>query len=95
LTIPILVSENGIATDDDERRIEFIRRAASGVRSCIAEGVDVIGYLYWTAFDNFEWTFGYSMRFGMIGVDRTTMRRTVKESGRYLGRVASSNGMAL
>ena len=92
LTVPILISENGIATDDDERRIEFIRRALGGVRSCIADGADVIGYLYWTAFDNFEWTFGYSMRFGVIGVDRATQRRTVKESGRYLGRVARSNG---
>jgi len=53
-------------------RLRRAKAALGGVRSCIADGADVIGYLYWTAFDNFEWTFGYSMRFGVIGVDRAT-----------------------
>ncbi|WP_426451635.1 glycoside hydrolase family 1 protein [Paenibacillus sp. S-38] len=90
VTLPIFVTEHGVATDDDERRIEFIRRGLQGVHACLQEGIDVRGYLHWTTFDNFEWNAGYSMRFGLIGVDRMTQERTVKESARYLGRIAST-----
>ncbi|MGF7033353.1 beta-glucosidase [Paenibacillus mucilaginosus] len=90
VTLPIFITEHGVATDEDERRIEFIRRGLQGVHACLEEGIDVRGYLHWTTFDNFEWNAGYSMRFGLIGVDRTTQERTVKESARYLGRIAST-----
>lgn len=90
LELPIFVTEHGVATDDDERRIAFIRRGLQGVQSCLEEGIDVRGYLHWTTFDNFEWNAGYSMSFGLIGVDLTTQERKVKESARYLGRIASS-----
>jgi beta-glucosidase len=93
LNIPIIVTENGLATQDDERRKEFIKRALEGVHSCIADGIDVQGYLYWSTFDNFEWTFGYNMHFGVIGVDRLTQERIVKESARLLGEIAQNNGL--
>jgi beta-glucosidase len=88
ISIPIIITEHGIATDQDERRVEFIREALEGVVNCLNEGLDVRGYLHWTTFDNFEWQSGYSMKFGFIEVDRTTQERKVKESGRYLGRLA-------
>ena len=83
----ILVTENGVATDDDTRRIEFIRRALQGVESCIADGIPVRGYLYWSLLDNFEWQKGFSMTFGLIAVDRTTQTRHPKPSLTYLGSV--------
>ena len=83
--MPIMISENGIATDDDTRRIAFIEEATKGVAACIADGIPVIGYCHWSLMDNFEWQKGFSMRFGLISVDRTTMKRNPKESLAYLG----------
>ncbi len=88
ISIPIIITEHGIATDEDERRVEFIREALEGVENCLNEGLNVQGYLHWTTFDNFEWQSGYSMKFGLIEVNRTTQERKVKESGRYVGRLA-------
>ena len=81
----ILVTENGVATDDDARRVEFIHRALEGVKACIADGIPVKGYLYWSLLDNFEWQKGFSMTFGLIAVDRTTQTRYPKPSLAYLG----------
>jgi beta-glucosidase len=81
----IIVTENGIGTSDDTRRVEFIRRALTGVQSCIEEGIPVKGYMYWSLLDNFEWQKGFSMTFGLIAVDRTTQKRCPKESLRILG----------
>lgn len=83
--MPILVSENGVATDDDSRRIAFIEEATKGVANCMKDGIPVIGYCYWSLMDNFEWQKGFSMKFGLISVDRTNMKRIPKESLYYLG----------
>ena len=85
----IYVTENGIATADDERRIAFIDRALRGVQSCMADGISVKGYFYWSLLDNFEWQKGFSMTFGLIEVDRTTQKRFPKKSLAYLGSYAS------
>lgn len=85
LSIPIIVTENGIATFDDAERIEFIQKALEGVKSCIADGIDVRGYCYWSLLDNFEWQKGFSMTFGLIAVDRKTQIRYPRESLKYLG----------
>jgi beta-glucosidase len=90
--IPVIVTENGLATTDDTRRIEYIDRALQGVVNCLRDGVDVRGYTYWSAFDNFEWMQGYRPTFGLIAVDRKTQARTVKPSARWLGAVARANG---
>lgn len=84
----ILVTENGIATTDDSRRVEFIRRALAGVQSCIAEGIPVRSYCHWSLLDNFEWQKGFAMTFGLIAVDRKTQKRFPKESLAYLGSFA-------
>ena len=85
---PILVTENGIGTEDDTRRLEYVRRALQGVQRCLQDGIDVRGYCYWSVFDNFEWGMGYRPKFGLIAVDRTTQTRTLKPSAEWLGSVA-------
>jgi beta-glucosidase len=90
---PVIVTENGLGTNDDKERILYVQRALKGVANCLNDGLDVRGYLYWSAFDNFEWSMGYRMTFGLIGVDRATQKRTLKESARYLGNIAKRNGL--
>ena len=81
----LIVTENGVAVSDDSRRVEFIRRALQGVENCLADGIPVKGYCYWSLMDNFEWQKGFSMTFGLIAVDRETQKRTAKESLAVLG----------
>ena len=84
----LLVTENGVATPDDGRRVAFIRRALQGVERCAADGIPVKGYFHWSLMDNFEWQKGYSMTFGLMAVDRATQARSPKESLRFLGSYA-------
>jgi beta-glucosidase len=88
---PIIVTENGIASGDDRRRIDYTRHALRGLKAALADGIDVRGYLHWSALDNFEWVFGFRPRFGLIAVDRTTFQRTLKPSARWLGAIATAN----
>jgi beta-glucosidase len=88
---PIYVTENGIATNDDARRIAFIDQALASVRACLADGIPVHSYLHWSLLDNFEWTSGYSKPFGLVSVDRATFKRTPKGSALHLGSLARSN----
>jgi beta-glucosidase len=91
--VPILVTENGIATDDDAERIEFVGRALPGVLACLADGIDVRGYVHWSLLDNFEWVFGYRPTFGLVAVDRATQERRPKPSARWLGEIARTNAL--
>ncbi len=84
----LMVTENGIATADDSRRVAFIDTAVAGVQSCIADGLPVKGYFYWSLMDNFEWQKGFAMQFGLVAVDRSTMQRIPKSSLEYLGSAA-------
>lgn len=86
----IVVTEHGVATDDDTERVEFIDRGLRAIHAEIAAGLPVRGYVHWSALDNFEWVRGYSMRFGLLGVDRSTLERTVRPSARFLGAIARS-----
>ena len=81
----IYVTENGVTTDDDRRRIEFIQRAIWGVKRCMEDDIPVKGYFYWSFIDNYEWQKAYSLRYGLVAVDRTTQIRTPKPSLRFLG----------
>ncbi len=85
---PIYVTENGIGTDDDTRRVAYIDRAVASLRACIDDGIDVRGYLHWSLLDNYEWVYGYKQRFGLVAVDRTTFKRTPKPSALHLGAMA-------
>ena len=91
--VPVLVTENGMATADDTARIAYTQRALEGLTRCLADGIDVRGYLHWTLLDNFEWMSGYAMTFGLIAVDRESLARTVKPSARWLGAVARANAL--
>lgn len=91
----LIVTENGTSTDDDARRVAFIKTATDGVANCIADGIPVKGYFYWSLMDNFEWQMGYRMRFGLISVSRETMERTPKESLSYLGRIQQIVGFII
>ncbi len=93
--IPVMVTENGVATEDDTRRVEYYRRALKSVAAAMADGVDIRGYFAWSAMDNFEWVSGYGPKFGLIAVDRKTFARTVKPSGEFLGAVARTGAVEL
>ena len=81
----ILITENGIATADDGLRIKFIDTALNGVFSCLADGIPVSGYLYWSMIDNYEWQSGYSMQFGLMENDSShTPKPSLPHLGRYL-----------
>jgi beta-glucosidase len=86
---PVYVTENGCAYDDgpdehgrvtDARRIEFLDAHLKSVRQAMGEGVDVRGYFAWSLMDNFEWSVGYSQRFGLVHIDYGTLARTPKDS---------------
>ncbi|MFJ5864929.1 glycoside hydrolase family 1 protein [Streptomyces parvus] len=85
--VPVLVTENGIATDDDERRIAYTTGALASLASALRDGIDVRGYLHWSALDNYEWG-SYRPTFGLIAVDPRTFARTPKPSARWLGTLA-------
>jgi len=84
---PILVTENGIATADDARRIDYTHDALVGLHRAIGDGVNVRGYLHWSALDNYEWG-SYTPTFGLIAWDKETFDRTPKPSAKWLGDVA-------
>ena len=89
---PVYVTENGIATEDDARRVAYINVAVQGVAQCLAEGIDVRSYIHWSLLDNFEWLFGFKPKFGLVAVDRKTQARTIKPSARVLGAIARAHG---
>ncbi|WP_029429844.1 family 1 glycosylhydrolase [Blastococcus sp. URHD0036] len=90
--VPVLVTENGIATADDTRRIAYTREALRGLLVTADEGVDVRGYLHWSALDNYEWGH-WEPTFGLIAVDRETFERKPKPSLAWLGDVARRGGV--
>ena len=88
--LPLLVSENGIGTNDDTERSEFIVGHLKAIAQAMQEGAPVIGYLYWSLLDNYEWDEGFTPRFGLIGVDYKTQERTVRGSARKLEEIIRS-----
>lgn len=92
--VPVFVTENGIATDDDTRRVAYMQGALEGLHAAITDGIEVVGFLYWSLLDNYEWG-SYGPTFGLVSVDRSTFVRTVKPSARWLGEVATANALAV
>ncbi len=83
--LPIFVTENGAAVEDDQLRCNFIDQALAGVQACREDDIPVIGYCYWSLMDNFEWQKGFALTFGLCEVDRTNWKRTPKPSLTHLG----------
>jgi beta-glucosidase len=91
--LPIYITENGIATDDDEWRKQFIIKHLKQVHKGIQKGFDVRGYFYWSNLDNFEWTYGFEPRFGLIHVDyENDYKRTVRESAWMYAKIIEERG---
>jgi len=91
-SVPILVTENGIATADDRSRIAYATEALTAVADAIDDGIDVRGYVHWSLLDNFEWG-SWAPTFGLIAVDRETFERHPKPSLDWLGGVAKANAL--
>ena len=87
--LPLFVTENGIATTDDTERVAYLHAHLTALAQARAEGVDVRGYLHWSAFDNFEWSEGNRPKFGLIAVDDDFTRHP-KPSSHAFARVAAS-----
>ena len=90
--VPVLVTENGIATGDDERRITYAGEALRGLFAAIDDGIDVRGHLHWSALDNDEWGHG-EPTFGLVAVGRETFERKREPSLAWVGEVARRGGM--
>lgn len=101
---PLIISENGISCHDwvmtdgkvhDPNRIDFMKRYLRSLWEAMEEGIPVLGYFHWSIMDNFEWTCGYSERFGLIYVDFETQERIIKDSGYWYQKLIESNGKNL
>ena len=91
----IFITENGIATDNDAERVEFVTTVLQDVHRFQAEHNNVIGYLYWSLLDNFEWDLGYQMNFGLVEVDKETYQRIPHKSASWFGNISSSNVLSI
>lgn len=101
-TPELMVTENGIPVPDgldfdgrvrDERRIRYLQSHIAQVHRAIQDGVPVKGYFHWSLTDNFEWALGYGPRFGLVYVDYKTLKRTIKDSGRWFANAIRNNGL--
>ncbi|MDD5255414.1 MAG: family 1 glycosylhydrolase, partial [Candidatus Omnitrophica bacterium] len=92
-TFPLFILENGICTADDRLRSDFIRAHLLNLQRAMEKGARVLGYLYWSLLDNYEWDKGFAPRFGLIGVDYRTQERTVRESAGVLARVCETGNI--
>jgi beta-glucosidase len=98
--LPLYITENGAAFDDppganyeidDTPRVQYLKDHLRAASDAIEAGVDLRGYFVWSLFDNFEWQFGYSKRFGIVAVDSSTQRRILKKSARFYANVIRSH----
>jgi beta-glucosidase len=83
LNVPLLITENGIATRNDRRKIKFMKRHVDTIEQCIQDGIDVRGYFYWSLIDNYEWLQGLDARFGLYQVDFSTLERKPTKAALY------------
>ncbi|MDI7275661.1 MAG: family 1 glycosylhydrolase, partial [Anaerolineae bacterium] len=97
----LYITENGCAFADrleggrvhDERRVAYLREHLAACWRAIQDGVPLRGYFVWSLLDNFEWTYGYSKRFGIVYVDYGTQERILKDSAHFYREVALANGL--
>ncbi len=91
--LPLFITENGIATEDDELRCRFLREHVEVLANALGNGIEVLGYLHWSLIDNFEWTMGTGPRFGMVAVDYSTQVRTPRQSAAFFAGICGHNGL--
>ena len=93
--LPMVVTENGISTLDEEERSSFLQRHVEELALAVEEGLPVLGYFYWTLFDNFEWTEGFESHFGLAAVDRETQVRISRPAAQAYARICNANSVTL
>jgi beta-glucosidase len=100
--LPVYITENGSAWDDevdtdgqvhDPERVGYLREHLGALADSVAAGTDIRGYFAWSLLDNFEWSYGYGKRFGIVRVDYDTQERILKDSGREYARIIAANGL--
>ena len=89
--LPLYVTENGMADDDDDQRPGYLVAHLKVVEDAIANGLDVRGYFHWTLVDNFEWALGFAPRFGLFRYDVSTQKRKLRRSGQIYARIVKKN----
>ena len=92
---PIYITENGICTADDTKRVSAIRDYMKALSQSISDGADVRAYYHWTAWDNFEWSLGPTYNFGLYSVDPVTMERKKKASADLFASIAFTGEIEL
>jgi beta-glucosidase len=92
--VPLFVTENGVATNDESLRCDFIAQHLESLAEALANGVKVIGYLYWSLIDNYEWAMGMEPHFGMAAVDHKTQERHPRPCVEDFSRVCRENRLA-
>ena len=91
LGCPIIITENGVADKSDKIRSEYIEKYLYAVRKSIRDGYNVVGYYYWSLMDNFEWAFGYDMKFGLYEVDFETQDRKLRQGSSTFINIIKNN----
>ena len=92
--LPIIITENGVATTDEDFRIKHMAAHLAQVHRAMQENVPVKGYMHWSLTDNWEWTWGFKMRFGLIHIDYDSQKRTIKKSGKWYADVINRSTVA-
>lgn len=95
LNVPLIITENGIATRDCQKKIHYMRRHVDVVEKCIRDGIDVRGYFYWSLIDNYEWLQGLDARFGLYRVDFKTLERIPTNAAAYYSYLIKSRSSGL
>ena len=90
---PIYVTENGVADQGNNIREIFIKRYLYALHKGLQDGLDIRGYFYWTLMDNFEWSEGYKMKFGLYEVNFQTQERTLRESSNLFAKMVKKPGV--
>ncbi len=88
---PIVVSENGIGTQSEQKKIRYFREHVNQMRRAMNDGVDVRGYFPWTLIDNYEWAEGYAANFGLTHVDKSKMELVIEPSGEWFQKFIPAN----
>jgi beta-glucosidase len=90
---PIYITENGLPDADDDQRPRFLLTHLAQVQRAIREGADVRGYYHWTFTDNFEWSEGWALRFGLVALDEKSQLRTPRPSAELYTRLIQANAI--
>ena len=83
---PVIIAENGVADADDKHRQWWIEETIIAMERALSEGIELKGYFHWSLLDNFEWAYGWWPKFGLVEVDRETMKRSVRPSAKYFAK---------